>query len=144
MRTPVVMTLVLGCTLVVGCSKEEEQPPPATPNAYQQQPQPYPQQYPAQQQQYPAQQYPAQPAPVQQPAPAAAPAAPAAAPAAGQMATPGPLALPCQNDAACGTGKCNLQYQKCAYPCMSQADCQPGNACNTATGFCLPGAAPAQ
>jgi hypothetical protein len=57
------------------------------------------------------------------------------------MATPGPLALPCQNDSACGFARCNTQYQKCAFPCQSQVDCAAGNTCNTMTGLCLPGGA---
>jgi hypothetical protein len=56
------------------------------------------------------------------------------------MATPGPMALPCTNDAACVLAKCNMQYQKCAFPCQnSQLDCAAGNSCNTGTGFCVPG-----
>jgi hypothetical protein len=56
------------------------------------------------------------------------------------MATPGPLALPCQNDSACGFARCNVQFQKCAFPCQnSQLDCGAGNGCNTTTGLCLPG-----
>jgi hypothetical protein len=121
--------LVTGC-LVGACGKEE--PPPATPQQQQ-----YPQQqYPQQQQQYPQ----------QQPAPAAATPTGAATPApagtaGGQMATPGPLALPCQADSACGFARCNVQFQKCAFPCQSQIDCAQGNACNTMTGLCLPGGA---
>ena len=60
----------------------------------------------------------------------------------GTMATPGPLALPCQNDSACGFAKCNVQFQKCAFPCQSAVDCAAGASCNTTTGLCLPGAAP--
>ena len=128
MRMPVVFALMLGCSFIVGCAKEEESPPPADPNsAYQQ--------YPPPQQQYPQQ---TQPAPQQQ-YPAATPVATAPA-AASPMATPGPLALPCQNDQACGTARCNVQYQKCAFPCVtSEVDCAQGNACNAATGLCLPG-----
>jgi hypothetical protein len=55
------------------------------------------------------------------------------------MATPGPLALPCQNDQACGLAHCNTQYGKCAFPCQSASDCIQGASCNTMTGFCLPG-----
>lgn len=66
---------------------------------------------------------------------------PAAAPA-GAMATPGPLALPCTSDASCGLARCNVQFQKCAYPCASAVDCAAGAACNTLTGLCLPGVAP--
>jgi len=75
---------------------------------------------------------------------APAPVAPGVAPAAGgTMATPGPLALPCTSDASCGFARCNVQFQKCAFPCASAVDCAAGNSCNTMTGLCLPGA-PAQ
>jgi hypothetical protein len=86
-----------------------------------------------------------QPAVVAAPAavPAAAPAAPAAAPAAGgTMATPNAFALPCQNDQSCGFARCNLQFQKCAFPCATAVDCAAGATCNTMTGLCLPGGAP--
>ncbi len=95
----------------------------------------------------------AAPAPYSPPAPTATVAAPqpaviAAAPApvttspavAGTMATPGPLALPCQSDAQCAFARCNVQFQKCAFPCLSAVDCAAGAACNAATGLCLPGA----
>jgi hypothetical protein len=88
----------------------------------------------------------ATPAPVaQQPAVVAAPpvaAAPAAAPAGGTMATPNAFALPCQNDQSCGFARCNVQFQKCAFPCASAVDCAAGASCNTVTGLCLPGGAP--
>jgi hypothetical protein len=54
------------------------------------------------------------------------------------MATPGPLALPCSNDSGCGLAHCNMQFQKCAFPCMSEVDCIQGSMCNSTTGFCLP------
>jgi hypothetical protein len=61
------------------------------------------------------------------------------------MATPGPLALPCQSDLVCGLHHCNMQYGKCAFPCQTSADCVAPNTCNTAlAGVCtpqLPGAA---
>ncbi len=60
-------------------------------------------------------------------------------PAASPMAVPGPLALPCQNDSACIMGRCNTQYQKCAFPCQSPADCAQGASCNAMSGLCLPG-----
>ncbi len=75
-------------------------------------------------------------------APAPGPVAqPGAAPATGAapMATPGPLALPCQNDQSCGLAHCNTQYSKCAFPCQSATDCIQGASCNAMTGFCLPG-----
>ncbi len=58
--------------------------------------------------------------------------------AGGQMAVPGPLAFPCQNDSACGLAHCNTQYGKCAFPCQSDVDCIQGASCNAMTGFCLP------
>jgi len=65
-----------------------------------------------------------------QPPPAPAPAAPAA--------PPSPLAAPCQSDLICGTHKCNIQTQRCAFPCANAAtDCAPGMACTG--GVCLPG-----
>jgi hypothetical protein len=82
---------------------------------------------------YPAQPYPAQPGYPAQPYPAQ-PAAPAST-----MAVPGALALPCQSDSSCLMGRCNVQYQKCAFPCQSAADCATGAACNTMSGLCLPG-----
>lgn len=63
------------------------------------------------------------------------------APAAGTMAVPGPMALPCQNDSQCMTHKCNTQYGKCAYPCVSDADCVQGSTCFTGGGAlatCIP------
>ena len=148
---------------LVGCPppKSSTQTPTATTGA-----QPAPGQYPAAQ--YPAQQYPAQGAPppgyaqqpqpgyAQQPPPAsypqqgyapqptagapAGPTQPGAAPSATPvMATPGPLALPCQNDQQCGLAHCNTQYAKCAFPCQGAVNCIQGASCNTLTGFCLPG-----
>ena len=84
----------------------------------------------------------AQPAPIAT-VPQAAPAATTPA-AAGTMATPNAFALPCQNDSACGFAKCNVQFQKCAFPCQSAVDCAAGNSCNVATGLCLPGGTPGQ
>ena len=127
---------------ISACAKDNDTPPAAAPTAA-----------------YPATAYPpgtqpvapaaypqpavtaAQPAPVA-PMPQAAPAAPAATTpaAAGTMATPNAFALPCQNDQACGFAKCNVQFQKCAFPCQSAVDCAAGASCNTVTGLCLPGA----
>jgi hypothetical protein len=84
----------------------------------------------------------AAPAAVPAAAPAAAPATPAAPAAGGTMATPNAFALPCQNDQSCGFARCNLQFQKCAFPCASAVDCAAGATCNTMTGLCLPGGAP--
>jgi hypothetical protein len=124
---------------VSGCAKDNDTPaaapaPYAAPGA----PQPtaaYPQPAVA----------PAAPAPVAT-VPAAVPATPAtpaAAPAAaGTMATPNAFALPCQNDQSCGFARCNVQFQKCAFPCQGPVDCAANATCNTVTGLCLPGAAP--
>jgi len=69
--------------------------------------------------------------------------APTAAAPVGTMATPGPFALPCTSDASCGLARCNVQFQKCAFPCAGPVDCAAGNTCNTLTGLCLPpGVAP--
>ena len=84
--------------------------------------------------------------PLPQPAVTAATPAPvatvptAAAPA-GTMATPGAFALPCTSDASCGLARCNVQFQKCAFPCAGPVDCAAGATCNVMTGLCLPGAA---
>jgi len=75
------------------------------------------------------------------PAPVAAAPAAAAPAAAGTMATPNAFALPCQNDQSCGFAKCNVQFGKCAFPCVSAVDCAAGATCNTVTGLCLPGGA---
>lgn len=80
--------------------------------------------------QAPAQQIyppPTAPATTMQPG-APQPGAPTA-PVAGQMATPGPTALACQNDSQCVTHRCNVQYGKCAFPCVSDADCIQGTTC---------------
>ncbi|HEX2669905.1 MAG TPA: hypothetical protein VHM25_03480, partial [Polyangiaceae bacterium] len=52
------------------------------------------------------------------------------------LSTPNPLALPCTTDANCLTHRCNVAAQKCAWPCQTDNDCMPGNACITPT--CLP------
>jgi hypothetical protein len=68
-------------------------------------------------------------------------AQPTVAPTGGQMATPGPFAFTCQNDVPCGTHHCNMQYQKCAFPCQTAVDCLAPNSC--VMGVCVP-APPAQ
>ena len=128
--------LVAGLSLGAGACRTSTQ---ASTAPQQQYPQQYPQQqYP--QQQYPQQQYPQQQYPQQQQQqypqqqyPQTQPTAPAAT---ATMATPGPLALPCQNDGACGLHRCNTQFQKCAFPCQSEADCAQGNQCMM--GVCAP------
>jgi hypothetical protein len=125
MQRPMVL-LVLAAPLMiyVGC-KQEESPPPQSPSPYPQQP--YPQ---------PTQTAPAPaPAPAPTPAPTVAPAPGQPAPA-GTMSQPSPMALPCTADANCLTHRCNTQFGKCAWPCQSDNDCNPGNRCNG--GACLP------
>ena len=88
----------------------------------------------------PQQGYPQQGYPQQQPG-AYPQQQPGMAPAGGQMAVPGPTALPCQNDSSCMTHKCNVQYGKCAFPCQSDADCIQGSTCFVAGGAlaaCIP------
>jgi hypothetical protein len=65
---------------------------------------------------------------------AASPAAPSVPSAA--LSTPNPLALGCTTDAHCLTHRCNVAVHKCAWPCQSDNDCMPGNACIAPT--CLP------
>src|SRR5258706_4113372 len=111
---------VVGSIAVVaaGCKKQDDtQNANVAPTATTAYPPPgYPPQQGAYPQQQPAPgygQYPNQPQPG---APAPAPM-PTAAPMGGQMAVPGPVAVQCQNDVACGTHHCNTQYGKCAFPC---------------------------
>jgi hypothetical protein len=123
---------------ISACGSSDPQPaqsPSATAYPQQYPPGQYPQQYP-QQQGYPQQQpYPQQTAyPQPQPQPTAYPSAPATA--TGQMATPGPLALPCSNDGACGLHRCNVAAGKCAFPCQTPVDCAAGNQC--LMGVCAP------
>lgn len=114
-------------SVVSACAKDND-PPPAAPAPYT----------------APAPVAPASTVVQPQPAVTAATPAPAAAAApAGTMATPGAFALPCTSDASCGLARCNVQFQKCAFPCASAVDCAAGATCNTLTGLCLPGA-PAQ
>jgi hypothetical protein len=123
------------------CGKKDETPPPAAggvQGANGQYPQGQPGQYPqGQPGQYPQGQ-PGQPGAYPQPGPNTPAPGPGPAPAP-QLATPGPLALPCTNDAACVFARCNTQYGKCAFPCLANTDCNPGHACNAQTGACLPG-----
>jgi hypothetical protein len=148
LRKPLFALVGLGLT-VSACAKDNDTPPPAAPAPYGAPtaaygapgapgapPAAYPQ--PAVTAPAPAPGMPGAPAPV---APAPAPAATTPA-AAGTMATPNAFALPCQNDQACGFAKCNVQFQKCAFPCQSAIDCASGASCNTVTGLCLPGVAP--
>jgi hypothetical protein len=117
---------------ISACGGSDPQPA-AAPSATYQYPPPqgqYPQQQPYPQQQYPQQQpYPQQ----QYPQPTATAPAPAAS---GTMAPPGPLALPCQNDGACGLHRCNVPAGKCAFPCQTAVDCANGNQCMM--GVCAP------
>ena len=146
MRMIVLRTAVLGvlATCWIAACKKDETPPPAAPAQYQQQPgypaqpgqQPYPQQqpgYPAQQPGYPPQQ-PGYPPPQQQPGyppPQQQPGYPATpAPATGATTSqPSAVAFPCQTDVQCLSHRCNMQVGKCAWPCQSNDDCQPGFQC---------------
>ncbi|HEY3493458.1 MAG TPA: hypothetical protein VGK73_02180 [Polyangiaceae bacterium] len=112
----------------VAC-KKDEQPPPQQPMYAPQAPPGYAPQAPG-----------VQPAPTAPaPAPTAPPVAPAPGPAptaAGTMSQPSPMALPCTADANCLTHRCNTQFGKCAWPCQSDVDCNPGNRCMG--GACVP------
>ena len=86
---------------------------------------------------------PAQPI-VMQPAPAATPQPgqpgyqppgyQPAPPQPGQLSTPGPTAMACANDGQCMLHHCNMQFQKCAFPCVTDTDCIQGAHCLTALG----------
>lgn len=110
------------------CKKQDEQPPPQQPVYGPQAPPGY-QTTPVQTAPAPVQTAPA-PAPAPVPGPAPAPTT------AGTMSQPSPMALPCTADANCLTHRCNTQFGKCAWPCQSDADCNPGNRCMG--GACVP------
>jgi hypothetical protein len=143
------LSLVAVCVVAFACNKPGSTPGSATPAAassgypmgYPQPgqtaayPQPAPTGYP--QQGAPAG-YPQQGAPAGYPQQGAA-TMPGAASSAAPLATPGPLALPCSSDSACGLAHCNTQFGKCAFPCVAATDCISGAQCNTMTGLCLPG-----
>lgn len=118
------LTFSVLAVLSFGC-KKDEQPPPQAPPMYAP---PAPAPAPA----------PVAPAPAPAaPAPAPAPAAPGAAPATpGALSTPSPMALACTADANCLTHRCNTQFGKCAWPCQTDTDCNPGNRCMA--GACVP------
>jgi hypothetical protein len=137
-----------GATAPTATSPYGAYPPPGYPPGYGQPGYPAPTAAPG----YPQQPYPtAAPAPYPPataapppnypppgPAPAPGPGPGAPPPPAGSaaMSTPGPLALPCQNDGICGTHHCNTQYGKCAFPCATAADCVAPNVCTM--GICTP------
>ena len=143
------------CVVAVACRKEEQAPTATSPtaNPYPQQPGQYPQQpgqYPQQPGQYPQQpgaqqpgQYPQQPG-AQQPYPAPTgpaqgyppgTAQPPAQPPAAPMSSGG--FVPCTTDMMCGLAHCNMQTQKCIFPCQNAAvDCVQGAQCMM--GACLP------
>jgi hypothetical protein len=139
-------TMSLGlCTLLLasGCQKQDDQPPPNTaayppqqgygqPAGYQQQPAGYQQQPGSyQQQQQPGTTPQQQPGAYPQPAQTAQPAATAAT----GSPPPSPIATACKADADCIGARCNLQAQKCQFPCGSNTDCQTGWACTL--GACM-------
>jgi hypothetical protein len=117
----VVVGSVTVITSLMACKKDP--PPPATPTTSSAQP-PY-----------------TQPAPSGSWAPQPGQPGQPGQPVPGQMAVPGPAALACQNDSQCMTHRCNTQYQKCAFPCQSDADCIQGSTCFVGGGAlaaCLP------
>jgi hypothetical protein len=117
---------------ISACGSSDPQPAAAPSATYQ-----YPPQQPYPQQPYPQQTaYPQQPYPQQTAYPQPTPTAPAAPTDTGTMATPGPLALPCTNDGACGLHRCNVAAGKCAFPCQTPVDCAAGNQC--LMGVCAP------
>jgi hypothetical protein len=106
--------VVLAVAVVAACGKKDETPLPTTPSnapgsAW-------------------GQPGPGGSAPPSSPTPTLPPTQPTAA-GSGQLAVPGPAALACSNDSMCFTHKCNVQYQKCAFPCQSDNDCIQGTYC---------------
>jgi hypothetical protein len=129
-KAKLLLVLAAPFAIYVGCKKEEDSPPPQAPSPYP--PATYPQPAPAP---APAP-APTVAAPV--PAPTAAPAPTPGQPAAtGGLSTPSPMALPCTADANCLTHRCNTAAGKCAWPCQTNNDCNPGNHC--LGGACVPG-----
>jgi hypothetical protein len=45
------------------------------------------------------------------------------------MSTPAPMAFPCNADATCLSHRCNVQAGRCAWPCQTNNDCNPGFQC---------------
>lgn len=125
-KAKLLLVLAAPFVLFASCKKEDEAPPPQTPAPYPQQP--YGQPAPA----------PAPTATTPAPAPTPAPTTPVPgqpAPA-GTLSQPSPMALPCTADANCLTHRCNTQFGKCAWPCQTDGDCNPGNRCMG--GACVP------
>jgi hypothetical protein len=126
--------LVIVVVSVAACGSNSSQPANSPASSAQ----PYGQQgYPTAQPSYPPPGQPGYPPPGQ---PTAAPTGTAPA-GSGQLAVPGPAALPCQNDSSCLTHRCNTQYGKCAFPCATDADCIQGSTCFTGGGAmasCIP------
>lgn len=121
------------CASAAACKKDD--PPPQTPPTASQQPYGQPGQ--------PGYGQPGQPGYGQPGTYPSTTGQPGAAPMAtgGAMATPGPAALPCQNDSQCMTHRCNTQFQKCAFPCQTDADCIQGATCFVGGGAmaaCIP------
>jgi hypothetical protein len=128
MRTFALTTALVASFIIVSACKKDD-PPPTTPTATATG---YPPGYPPPTGYPPTGTYPTATQPVPQPT-APMPTAPSTA----TMSVPGPLAFPCQNDAACGLHHCNMQYQKCTFPCANaDVDCVPGNSC--LGGLCVP------
>ncbi len=144
-----VFPLVVVSAIVViasACRKDDTAPTPTTPtaSAYPPQGQGYPPQQGYPQQGYPQQGYPQQGYPQGQPTgqPTGYPQGqPTAQPTAQPTSSVAPMGtagvLPCQNDASCGLARCNMQIQKCVFPCQNAAvDCIQGAQC--VMGACVP------
>jgi hypothetical protein len=137
MRARLVLPLLLApaaLASLTACSKKEESPPPQQPQQqpYGQQPGYGQQQDPAYGQQQPGygqqqpQQQPGYGQPQQDPGYGQQPPPPQGA---GATSQPSDMAFPCQNDATCLSHRCNMQVGKCAWPCQTANDCQPGFQC---------------
>jgi hypothetical protein len=131
--------IVLAPIVVLACKKDDDSPKPNTPAGY-----PSGSAYGAYGQPAPGYGQPGytQPGQPGQPGytqPGMQQPPPTAAAVPGQLAVPGPAALPCSNDSMCMTHKCNTQYGKCAFPCDSDSDCITGAYCfKAAISTCLP------
>jgi CyaY protein len=131
MRTAIALSIAFSAfsalSLAAGCQKAEQPAAQAT----------YPTQAPGAVNTQPAPasadgDSPPTPAFAPSPVVAVAPLSNTAAP----LSQPNALALPCTTDAQCLTHRCNVAAGKCAWPCQSDNDCVPGNACVAPT--CLP------
>ncbi len=142
--------LIAVSTIVViaaACRKDDQAPTPTTPTAsagYPQQgyPQGQPQGYPqGQPQGYPQGQPQGYPQGQPQGQPTGQPMGQPTGQPMGQPTATAPMGtagiLPCQSDTQCGLARCNVQVQKCVFPCQNAAaDCIQGAQC--VMGACVP------